>query len=121
MAEVIRPAAQRTVQLVEHLGPGIGVGGHQQVADLGLEALHALLGRTGHFRDDLAGCGQGRGDALKIGAIDGGRAKSFRQPPRLWGIERCRYSHLKDRIALAAAAYGPNHQSSRLQQFLRLL
>ena len=43
-----RWAAQRTVQLVEHLGPWIGVGGHKQIADLGLEAsrkevAHALV------------------------------------------------------------------------------
>src|SRR5262245_29371680 len=44
VAEVVRPAAQTLVQLVAHLGPRSVVAWHQQLADLRLEPLHALLG-----------------------------------------------------------------------------
>lgn len=46
MAEVVRPAKQRPVQRVAHFGPRIVVAGHQQIANLRLEPLHALLGRA---------------------------------------------------------------------------
>src|ERR1700736_552840 len=44
VTEVVRPAEQRLVQRVAHFGPRIGVAGHQQITDLRLEPLHALLG-----------------------------------------------------------------------------
>src|SRR5262245_38927352 len=46
VAEVVRPAKQRPVQRVAHSGPRIVVAGHQQIAILCLEPLHALLGRA---------------------------------------------------------------------------
>ena len=46
VAEVIRPAEQRPVQRVAHFGPWTVVARHQQIADLRLEPLHALLGRA---------------------------------------------------------------------------
>src|SRR5258708_40289843 len=46
MAEVVRPAKQRPVQRVAHFGPRIVIARHQQIANLRLEPLHALLGRA---------------------------------------------------------------------------
>ena len=46
VAEVVRPAKQRPVQRVSYFGPWIIVARHQQIADLRLELLHALLGRA---------------------------------------------------------------------------
>src|SRR5579864_2355389 len=46
VAEVVRPTGQRSVQRVAYFGPRIVVAGHQQVADLRLEPLQALLGRA---------------------------------------------------------------------------
>jgi predicted DNA-binding transcriptional regulator AlpA len=43
MAEVLRPAKQRAVQRVAHFGPWIVVARHQQIANLRLEPLHALM------------------------------------------------------------------------------
>ena len=46
LAEVVRPAKQRPAQHVANFGPRIVVARHQQIADLGLELLHAFLGRA---------------------------------------------------------------------------
>src|ERR1019366_6128113 len=46
VAEVVRPAKQSAVQRVAHFGPWIVVARHQQIANLRLEPLHALLGRA---------------------------------------------------------------------------
>src|SRR4051794_14654080 len=46
VAEVGRPAEQKPVQPVAHLGPRFLVAGHQDVADLRLDPLYALLGRA---------------------------------------------------------------------------
>ena len=46
IGEVVRPAEQRSVQRVAHFWPRVVVAGDQQVADLRLEPLHALLGRA---------------------------------------------------------------------------
>ena len=46
VGEVVRPANQHAVQLITHVFPGRHVGGHERFADLGLEALHLLLGRA---------------------------------------------------------------------------
>src|SRR6266446_3437411 len=45
-AEVVRPTEQRPVQRIAHFGPRIVIAGHQQIANLCLEPLHALLGRA---------------------------------------------------------------------------
>src|SRR3954462_9953627 len=46
VAEIGRPAEQKPVQPVAHLGPWFLVAGHQDVADLRLDPLYALLGRA---------------------------------------------------------------------------
>src|SRR5262249_59218457 len=45
-AEVVRPAEQAPVQRIAHFEPWIVIAGHQQIANLRLEPLHALLGRA---------------------------------------------------------------------------
>src|SRR5258708_21441437 len=44
VAEAVRPAKQRSVQRVAYFRPRIVVARHQQIANLRLEPLHALLG-----------------------------------------------------------------------------
>ncbi len=46
VAEVRRPAVQKAVEAVPHLGPCPRVAGHQQLADLVLQALDAPLRRA---------------------------------------------------------------------------
>ena len=46
VAEVVRPTKQRSVQRVAYFRPRIVVARHQQIANLRLEPLHALLGRA---------------------------------------------------------------------------
>src|SRR6266511_3831883 len=46
IGEVARPAKQKRVQRIAHVRPGIVVAGRQQITDLCLEPLHALLGRA---------------------------------------------------------------------------
>ena len=46
VAKVVRPAAQRPVQLVTYLRPWIDIARHQKIADLCFEPSHTLLGRA---------------------------------------------------------------------------
>ena len=46
IGEVARPTKQETVQCIAHVQPGIVIAGRQQISDLCLESLHALLGHT---------------------------------------------------------------------------
>ena len=46
IGEVARPTEQKRVECVAYVQPGILIAGRQQISDLCLESLHALLGHA---------------------------------------------------------------------------